>query len=301
MILKENLTLLKHYLRINKGRTKKLIKKIDKFADEKVSHMVNLKTIKNNLFSDSFEEEHQIRSLSRTFTGGINSLHTGTLIKLGEVLQFPSPLGMSVMESPKIAPLKEDFTISIEENKDIEHLENSTSCIGDFYEIPIHQNRSSVYIKGNFKKKNNMSPSKTLKEEIHLTSPVNLSTQLRDNNKDDLAPVSGMIIEETKSLSNSKEDEGIEHGETAEEQERRIRRQSIFGHLKTWKLLRIIVKSGDDLRQEQFAMQLISQIDQIFKKKKLNIWLKPYEILATGKDCGLIEFLTDAVTIDALK
>ena len=89
--------------------------------------------------------------------------------------------------------------------------------------------------------------------------------------------------------------------ETSEQQERRIRKESIFGHLKTWKLLRIIVKSGDDLRQEQFAMQLISQIDQIFKREKLNIWLKPYEILATGKDCGLIEFLADAMSIDAIK
>jgi phosphatidylinositol 4-kinase len=48
-------------------------------------------------------------------------------------------------------------------------------------------------------------------------------------------------------------------------------------------------------------MQLINQIDQIFRRQKLNIWLKPYEILATGKDCGLIEFLSDAVSIDAFK
>ena len=50
----------------------------------------------------------------------------------------------------------------------------------------------------------------------------------------------------------------------------------------TWKLIRIIVKANDDVRQEQFAMQLISQFDQIFKQKKLDMWMKPYEILATG-------------------
>ena len=49
--------------------------------------------------------------------------------------------------------------------------------------------------------------------------------------------------------------------ETSKEQENRIRRESPFGHLMTWKLLRIIVKSNDDVRQEQFAMQLISQFD----------------------------------------
>lgn len=70
--------------------------------------------------------------------------------------------------------------------------------------------------------------------------------------------------------------------ETAHEQEARVRNQSVFGHLKTWRLLRVIVKSNDDVRQEQFAMQLIQQIDHIFKLKKINLWLRPYEILATG-------------------
>lgn len=42
--------------------------------------------------------------------------------------------------------------------------------------------------------------------------------------------------------------------ESAKEQEERIRAKSRFGHLQTWKLARVIVKSGDDLRLEQFAM-----------------------------------------------
>ena len=88
--------------------------------------------------------------------------------------------------------------------------------------------------------------------------------------------------------------------ETAKEQEARIRRESPFGHLATWKLLRIIVKSNDDVRQEQFAMQLISQIYQIFKIKKLPLWLKTYEILATGPNCGLIEVICDAMSIDEI-
>lgn len=46
--------------------------------------------------------------------------------------------------------------------------------------------------------------------------------------------------------------------ETAEQQEARIRKSSPYGTLESWKLLRLIVKSGDDLRQEQFAIQLIS-------------------------------------------
>ncbi len=48
-------------------------------------------------------------------------------------------------------------------------------------------------------------------------------------------------------------------------------------------------------------MQLIAQMDQIFKLKKLDLWLKPYEILATGQRCGLIEVVQDALSIDSLK
>ena len=89
--------------------------------------------------------------------------------------------------------------------------------------------------------------------------------------------------------------------ETSKEQDERVKKNSPFGHLKTWRLIKIIVKSNDDVRQEQFAMQLISQIYQIFKIKKLNLWLRPYEILATGARCGLLEFVTDALSIDSIK
>lgn len=89
--------------------------------------------------------------------------------------------------------------------------------------------------------------------------------------------------------------------ETSKEQEQRIRKESPFGTMLTWKLMRIIVKSNDDMRQEQFAMQLISQFDQIFKQKKLDLWMKPYEILATGQRCGIIECATDALSIDSIK
>jgi phosphatidylinositol kinase/protein kinase (PI-3 family) len=48
-------------------------------------------------------------------------------------------------------------------------------------------------------------------------------------------------------------------------------------------------------------MQLISTFDQIFKSKKLDLWLNPYEILGTGQRCGLIELADDALSIDSIK
>ena len=47
-------------------------------------------------------------------------------------------------------------------------------------------------------------------------------------------------------------------------------------------------------------MQLISQFQQIFQLKKLPLWLKTYEILATGPNCGLIDFINDAMSLDEI-
>ena len=46
---------------------------------------------------------------------------------------------------------------------------------------------------------------------------------------------------------------------------------------------------------------MINQIDQIFKLYELPMWLKVYEILATGEGCGLVEVAKDAMTIDSIK
>ena len=65
--------------------------------------------------------------------------------------------------------------------------------------------------------------------------------------------------------------------------------------------MRVIVKSGDDLRSEQFAMQLIETMDNIFKRKNLKLLLSPYEIISTREDCGLVELVQDSMSIDYLK
>ena len=52
----------------------------------------------------------------------------------------------------------------------------------------------------------------------------------------------------------------------------------------------VIVKSGDDLRQEQCAAQLISLMYKMLQNHAVcEFWLKPYDILALSPDCGLIE------------
>ena len=89
--------------------------------------------------------------------------------------------------------------------------------------------------------------------------------------------------------------------ETFEQLSERLKQSSIFGSLKTWRIIKIIVKSGDDLRQEQFAMQLIDSIAQIYKLSDANWWVKPYEILATDNGCGVMVCLKDSMSIDQIK
>lgn len=106
--------------------------------------------------------------------------------------------------------------------------------------------------------------------------------------------------ETVASVYNSEHNQGLKL-ETFSKQALRIRNRSPFGNLKTWRLLRVIVKAGDELLQEQLAMQLIFKIRQIFYESELELWLKPYEILAVSPSCGLVECINDAYSIDAIK
>lgn len=53
----------------------------------------------------------------------------------------------------------------------------------------------------------------------------------------------------------------------------RIRSASPFGHLPSWSLLSCIVKTGADLRQEQLAVQLISEFGRIWKEENCPGWV----------------------------
>ena len=85
------------------------------------------------------------------------------------------------------------------------------------------------------------------------------------------------------------------------QKEARIRRESVVGHLRGWRLLPVIVKTCDDLRQEQCAAQLIAQMHQILLAGGCESWLRPYDISALTEDAGLIEAIPDTVSLDALK
>eukprot|EP00002_Diphylleia_rotans_P000435 TRINITY_DN1022_c0_g2_i10.p1 TRINITY_DN1022_c0_g2~~TRINITY_DN1022_c0_g2_i10.p1 ORF type:complete len:671 (+),score=114.97 TRINITY_DN1022_c0_g2_i10:113-2014(+) len=90
-------------------------------------------------------------------------------------------------------------------------------------------------------------------------------------------------------------------GELKSDRENRLKSFSPYGHMPKWNTFCCIVKSGDDLRQDQFALQLIEQFQRIFENANIPLWLYPYRTLVTSSASGFIEVVPDAISIDSLK
>ncbi|KAG0614104.1 hypothetical protein M758_6G151500 [Ceratodon purpureus] len=54
---------------------------------------------------------------------------------------------------------------------------------------------------------------------------------------------------------------------------------------------KLIFKKGDDLRQDQLVIQMVSLMDRLLKLENLDLQLTPYRVLATGTDEGMVEFV----------
>lgn len=90
-------------------------------------------------------------------------------------------------------------------------------------------------------------------------------------------------------------------GEPYSKKSERLRKASPFGDRPGWRLVSCIVKARDQLRQEMFAQRLIQEFARIFDRAGIPCWLRAYQIISTSSDSGLIEYLTDSISIDSLK
>ncbi|XP_069796298.1 phosphatidylinositol 4-kinase beta isoform X2 [Narcine bancroftii] len=86
-----------------------------------------------------------------------------------------------------------------------------------------------------------------------------------------------------------------------QEKVRRIRENSPYGHFPIWRLLSVIVKCGDDLRQELLAYQVLKQLQAIWEVERVPLWIKPYKILVISADSGMIEPVVNAVSLHQIK
>ncbi|CAA93903.1 Phosphatidylinositol 4-kinase pik1 [Schizosaccharomyces pombe] len=81
----------------------------------------------------------------------------------------------------------------------------------------------------------------------------------------------------------------------------RIRKSSPYGHYPNWDLVSVIVKTGADLRQETFACQLIYAFQRVWLECKEKVWVRRMKILVTGDNSGLIETITNAISVHSIK
>merc|ERR1712013_750075 len=90
-------------------------------------------------------------------------------------------------------------------------------------------------------------------------------------------------------------------GESWEKRALRYGEQSPFSSLPRWGMQSVIFKSGEDMRQEQMAMQLIRLFDKIWSNAKLPLQLQPYSVVVTSPASGFVETVPNSVSISRLK
>ncbi|CAD8133010.1 unnamed protein product [Paramecium pentaurelia] len=86
-----------------------------------------------------------------------------------------------------------------------------------------------------------------------------------------------------------------------EEKIKSYKKESRYQNFPSFKIRPIIIKGGDDLRQEMFAIQMMKQFNKIFKESDLNLYLRPYQIIVTSANSGIVEYIPNTISIDSLK
>ena len=209
---------------------------------------------------------------------------------------------------PKSPSIKLSFTFK-ETNQNNYNKINPNENDNSLYEITNNRLQTEHALNSS-----NMTPTKYDKIENEIKSNLNLSffsnqspnsPNSSGSSDPDINELPKILEIENESLSNIvnqiNENNKNYFGESIEQQTMRLKSNSPFGNLSSYKIFNIIIKSGEDLRQEQFATQLINEFLQIFKIEKVKCYLKPYEIIATGINVGIVEVVPNSISIDQIK
>ncbi|CAG0888172.1 unnamed protein product [Cyprideis torosa] len=62
----------------------------------------------------------------------------------------------------------------------------------------------------------------------------------------------------------------------------------------------VIQKLGDDLRQDQLVLQMITLMDRLLRRDNLDLKLTPYRVLATSHKHGFVQFIESSAIADIL-
>lgn len=83
-----------------------------------------------------------------------------------------------------------------------------------------------------------------------------------------------------------------------------IRKQSPYRNVKGWRLASYIIKAGEDIRKEALVMQIMSKLWTWFQAEipsHLRPYLRPYTIMCTGGDAGIVECLPNVKSVNEVK
>ncbi|CAD8052440.1 unnamed protein product [Paramecium sonneborni] len=251
-----------------------------KFIEKKISHRITIcqsKLLKRTQ-SQLFDEDHQIVENRRTFSSTDaqkqiqNEFQQIKFFQMSQQTHHPIIEGTSQFYHQY--PNEQDEDEQIDQQKQKPEISSAYSLEENIQAFSIDE--QSINCENN-------------RETNWLTSIIGRNSFIQPNR--------GVVLTTEEHLEMKK----AIFGENSLDQFERIKSQSIFSQLQTWNLIHLIIKTGDNLKQEQFALQLISQFDQIFRKEALPLKLRYYEVLSMGPDCGIIEMIKNATTIDSLQ
>lgn len=234
--------------------------------------------------SDHDEEAPELQEIGASKKAPLNGSELGADIQL-----CPTPL----LESPTMsgnfdaAPQTPNSSSNTSETYDVRkspmgqwttpkkksltHRKRNVGSIGDIAEVDEDESDEDF--------------SPQAKQRRKVTFPPASSSMVRSESVGDVPRISGPIEPEDtdQSILRSIVPTVVFKEDWAAKTER-LRNCSIYGSHPGWRLLPILIKSNDDLRQEQLASQLIQRMATILAKARVPVWLFPYEIVAlTGR------------------
>jgi len=65
-------------------------------------------------------------------------------------------------------------------------------------------------------------------------------------------------------------------------------------------MYKVMIKTGDDLRQDQLVIMMIQLMDRLLKRGTLDLCLKPYSIMAMPQNSGLVEFVEGSIPVSQI-
>eukprot|EP01118_Nematostelium_gracile_P006827 TRINITY_DN2202_c0_g2_i1.p1 TRINITY_DN2202_c0_g2~~TRINITY_DN2202_c0_g2_i1.p1 ORF type:complete len:713 (-),score=200.74 TRINITY_DN2202_c0_g2_i1:526-2664(-) len=141
------------------------------------------------------------------------------------------------------------------------------------------------------KKEEKKDDESTADESSPRISPRTSHDSLRNSKK----------IPEKSPFPASGDSKPTSFGELMEQKSKRIRKNSSFGMIPTWRIQPLIIKYRDQVLQEEFGMQLVVAFQRIFEKEQLPVKVCTYRILAVTPRSGFIEPVPNSLSLDKLK